>query len=194
VKFDMASWDRGMAIFLARLDAGAWRHGIKTYDVVKEVAKEGKVPLTLDVEELFATAPLWVKKKLLKLFTEDGDLRPYGLYYYAQSTLKNSYTVMVGDMTGDGYRVRRFSCVPHGFVKGEKDQNGKRRKPPREKLWLRFLDLNPTDVEFLATEYHAREEDSAPNKKLIWNAADVSRGMPDTVRMEDLLDEILGRL
>jgi hypothetical protein len=194
-RYDMGNWDTGADELVARLRAGEWRHGIKTEDAAKVIVSEGGFPSDLNLMLI----EKWKKKS--------RDFLKFALYYFTQSTLKNEYEAVIGKKTGKPHRVRSFYCVPHGMTQAKTDQDGnpiqeadegetdgkKKKKPKRTKegLWLRFLDLNPTDIRWLARRYHAREEDSAPVKKLIWTAQDRSAGLPDTITMADILDEIL---
>lgn len=181
MRYEMSMWDKGRDIFLARLAAGAWRHGIATEAAMKEIAKESKRPY--DINDFV----------LPRQKNKDGDMRKVGQYYYTQASMKNVYYIKIGK-SGDPYRVRRFYCVPHGTTEDETDENGKRRPPPKAGLWLRFEDLNPIDIRYLVRRYRIRETDSAPTKKYIWTAQDKSAGLPNDTRMEDIMDDILGAM
>lgn len=195
-RYDLGDWEKGADELAALLRAGTWRHGIKTEDAAKVIVGGGKFPADLNT----MLVDKWKKKS--------RDFLKFGLYYFTQSTLKNEYEVVVGK-SGDSYRVRSFYCVPHGMLQAETDQDGnpieedegetegkKKPKPKRTKegLWLRFLDLNPTDIRWLARRYRAREDDSAPVKKYIWTAQDRSAGLPDSITMADIWDDILGAM
>ena len=192
MRFDMANWEKGMQVVAARLEAGVWRHGLKTWDAVDEAATEGKVARRLEAA-LPRALPKLFRTAILKLLGKDGDIREHGLYYFAQRCLKGAYSYRVG-ASGGRHWVRKFWCVPHGYVEGELDENGKPRKPPKEGLWLRFEDLNPTDVQWLVKKYNIRKTDSAANRRLIWTAQDKSLGMPNTITMNDIMDDILAAM
>jgi hypothetical protein len=197
-RYDMGNWETGADALVALLRLGKWRHGLKTEDAAKVIVSEGGFPAdpnTMLVEK-------WRKKS--------RDFLKLGLYYFTQLTLKNEYEVVIGKRTGKPHRVRSFYCVPHGLNEIRKNEHGqpidengtlltrdeiaaweKQAKRTKEGLWLRFLDLNPVDIRWLARRYRAREEDSGPVKKLIWTAEDRSVGLPDTITMADILDDIL---
>lgn len=181
MKYDMADWDKALDAFIPILASGAFRHGIKTEDVMKELVRLGK--FTPDITTMLL--PKWKKKS--------GDLIKLGLYYFAQGGLKNAYCVKIGK-SGKQYRVRRFHCVPHGAVEGETDKNGKPAKGKKEGLWLRWEDLNPTDVRLLVRRYRARSTDSEPTKRFLWVSNAQCEGRGDDITLEAIIDDILDAL
>lgn len=182
MKFDMTdSWEPARDQFLAKLASGAWRHGIKTEEIMKELIRNGRFPSDLN-------DPLpkrWQRKY--------GPMTMYGLSYYAQRAGKDVYHTVIG-ASGEPYRVRRFYCVPHGAVEGEVDKNGKQKPGSKTGLWLRFEDLTPADVRWLVKRYGARETDSEPQKKYLWTARAQCQGRPENITMADIMDDILEAL
>lgn len=181
MKFHMGDWEDAADHVKERLAAGAWRHGVKTWDAIKEAARYKRFPPELN--------GMWDRKWAKK----NGDLSKYGLYYWFQSRFKNAYYTVFGG-SGTAYRVRRFYSVPHGVAEGETDKQGRPRRGAKEGLWLRAEDLNPADVRWLVKRYGARAGDSQPTKRFLWTAAVRLDGRPDDTTVGDVIDDILDDL
>lgn len=177
MKYDLADWMPARDKLIVRIEAGAWRHGIKTKAAVGEVVRYGAFPA--DPSTMWAVK--WKKK--------NGDLIDYALYYFVQSGLKHRRWVIVGK-SGRKLRPRRIYCVENGVAEGELDENGRAVRPEKEGLWLRSEDLTRLDVEKIRGTYRDRETDSSSDKEFLRIASRVLSGKSAETLVGDVLDEI----
>lgn len=178
MKLDLADWHDARDKLIARIEVGAWRHGIKTKDAIQEVIRYGKFPA--DPSSMW---PMKWKKK-------NGDLIHFFLYYFVQSGLKNRHWTFLGK-SGRKYRLRRIYCVEHGVAEGEMGPDGVPLPPAREGIWLREEDMSHVDVRYVRTMYRDRETDSSANK-IFLNEADrvLARKQNPALVVGDVLPEI----
>jgi hypothetical protein len=178
VKLDLADWHDARQKLITRIEAGAWRHGIKTKDAIREVIRYGAFPS--DPSTMWPVK--WRKK--------NGQLVEFFLYYFVQSGLKNRNWSFRG-ASGRCYRLRRIYCVEHGVAEGEEGPNGEPLRPAKEGIWLREEDMSRIDVAYARTMYRDRETDSSANKIFLTEAYRVlSRKQDDSLIVGDVLDEI----
>jgi hypothetical protein len=82
MRFDRADWKQARDALFVRLGNGAWRHGLKTWDAVKEMARYGRFP----ADPSTTWAPKYRKKH--------GEILDQSLYDFVQSGLKNRRWVL----------------------------------------------------------------------------------------------------
>jgi len=178
VRRDYGDYKPAMERLITRVEAGAWRHGIKTKAAQKELAKYARLPS--EPNDMFQPA---YRKRV-------GQILDQGLYYYVQSSFKNRRWLLIGQ-SGEKLRLRRIFCVEHGAADGEVDQYGLPVSPDREGLWLRVEDLNKKDVQLVREMYRGREVDSALHKRFFELAERKLAPLPDDAVVGDVLDDIL---
>lgn len=174
---DYADWKIALGKLIALVEAGTWRHGIKTNDAVKKFCVLGRLPLKH--EHLWATI---YRKRC-------GDIADFLLYYWVQAGLKNRRWTFVG-ASGKKYRLRRIHNVEHGNGNGEIGADGEAPTAEKEGLWMREEDMHQPDVRLVRGMYRARRGDAGADIKFL-DAADVAlMGKPAAAVVGDVLDEI----
>lgn len=177
MRIDYGDWKPALDMLIGRVEGGAWRHGIKTKDAIREVLRYGKFPA--DPSTMWS--PRWRKK--------NGGILDFTLYYLVQSALKNRRWAFEG-ISGRRYRLRRIHCVEHGAAEGETDKDGKPVRPDKEGLWFRTEDMRRTDVLLVRRMYSGRETDSRPDKVFMAQADRALTDKSDELVVGDVLDEI----
>lgn len=174
---DYGDWKPAIDALIARVESGAWRHGIKTKDAVREVLRLARFPSD--------TGTMWAPRFRKRC----GDFLEHALYYWVQSNLKNRRWLFVGD-SGRKYRLRRIHNVEHGNGHGELDDDGRPPKADKEGLWMREEDMHQADVRLVRGMYRQRRTDAGADITFLATADAVLDGRPSTTVVGDVLDDI----
>jgi hypothetical protein len=174
---DYGDWKPAIENVVTRLEAGHWRHGIKTKDAVREVLRYARFPSD--------TGAMWAPRFRKRC----GDFLEHALYYWVQGHLKDRRGPFVG-ASGKVYRVRQIHNVEHGNGNGELGPNGKPLPSDKEGLWLRKEDMHQADVRLVRGMYDRRRRDSGPDVVFLDTADRVLNTRTDDVVVGDVLDEI----
>lgn len=174
---DYGDWDRAIIKLIERIEAGAWRHGLKTKDAAREFLRLGKFPSD--------PAAMWAPRYKAK----NGAILRFLLYYWVQKAIKDRRWTLVGK-SGRKYRPRRIYSIKHGCAEGELKPNGDPMTPEREGLWLRWQDLRRDDARQIRTAYRFRETDSGPDKAFIDRVERVLTTKADDMTAGDVIGEV----
>lgn len=174
---DYGDFKAAMDTLIARIESGAWRHGIKTKDAVRELLRIARFPAD--------TSSMWAPRFKKRC----GDFLEHALYYWVQGNLKNRRFLFVGD-SGKRYRLRSVHNVEHGNGNGELAEDGTPPKADKEGLWLRDEDMHQPDVRSARGVYTGRRTDATPQIRYLDLAYDALDGKPEEAVVGDVRDEI----
>lgn len=166
-----------MDTLIARIESGAWRHGIKTKDAVGWLLRIAKFPSDPNT--------MWAQRYRKRC----GEFLAHALYYWVQGNLKNRRFRFEGD-SGQIYRLRRIHSVEHGNGNGHLVHDGAPLKPDKEGLWMRDEDMHQPDVQLVRGTYRGRRGDSSPQIRYLDLADDALEGKPADTVVGDVRDEI----
>jgi len=181
VKRDYSDWEIAVAALIERIEAGAWRHGLKTKDAGREFLRLGKFPAD--------PSSMWAPRYK----TKNGEILDFLVYYWVQKAIKDRRWLLVGK-SGKRYRPRRIYSIKHGCADGELKPNGEPMTPEKEGLWLRWQDLRKDDARQIRTGYRFRETDAQNDKTFIGNVERVLTGKADDLMAGDVIDEIMAAM
>lgn len=174
---DYGDFKTAMDTLIARVESGAWRHGIKTKEAVGWLLRIARFPA--DPSGMWAPR---FKKRC-------GDFLLHALYYWVQGNLKNRRFTFEGD-SGRKYRLRRIHNVEHGNGDGQLLEDGEPLKPDKEGLWMRDEDMHQADVRLVRGMYTARRTDATPQIRYLDLADDALKGKPADAVVGDVRDDI----
>lgn len=174
---DYGDFKTAMDALISRIEAGTWRHGVKTKDAVRDLLRIAKLPADPNT--------MWLPRYKKRC----GDFLAHALYYWAQSNLKNRRFVFVG-ASGQKYRLRRIHNVEHGNGNGEIDADGEQPKADKEGLWLRDEDMHQADVRLMRDSYGKRKGNSGSQLRYLEAADAALASKPAETVVGDVRDEI----
>jgi hypothetical protein len=174
---DYGEWKPAMEAVLVRIEAGDWRHGLKTKDAVQHLLRLARFPAQ--------TASMWAPRYRKRC----GEFLEHALYYWVQSHIKNRRFKFLG-ASGKVYRLRAIHNVEHGNGNGELSASGKAPAPEKQGLWLRDEDMHLADVRLVRGAYTSRRSDGGAEIRYLDVADAALSGKPADAVVGDVRDEI----
>lgn len=174
---DYGDFKTAMDTLIARVESGAWRHGIKTKDAVGWLLRIAKFPSDANA--------MWSPRFKRRC----GEFLAHALYYWVQGNFKNRRFTFEGD-SGQKYRLRRIHSVEHGNGDGQLVHDGEPLKPDKEGLWMRDEDMHQADVRLVRGTYTGRRADSIAQIRYLDAADDALQGKPADTVVGDVRDAI----